>query len=179
MLMDINNVAVILAHHTGKERADDKSFMSARGGSVFAGWFDSGVKLSGQKPDVSVFYEARNAQEPKEHLANFDFEQGMWQVNEFTPRQTKQLSEEDEVLIADVVVGAMSSTKFYNRKELELLAREALGKAKMNSGEKAAMKAVSYVQKYKGNVVKTHAVPGQAVWHYLESNEMTRPWEVE
>ena len=73
----------------------------------------------------------------------------------------------------------MSSTKFYNRKELELLAREALGKAKMNSGERAAMKAVSYVQKYKGNIVKTHAVPGQAVWHYLESNEMTRPWEVE
>ncbi len=179
MLMDINNVAVILAHHTGKERADDKSFMSARGGSVFAGWFDSGVKLSGQKPDVSVFYEARNAQEPKEHLANFDFEQGMWQVNEFTPRQTKQLSEEDEVLIADVVVGAMSSTKFYNRKELELLAREALSKAKMNSGEKAGRSAVSFVQKYKGNVVKTHAVPGQAVWHYLESNEMTRPWEVE
>ena len=179
MLMDINNVAVILAHHTGKERADDKSFMSARGGSVFAGWFDSGIKLSGQKPDVSIFYEARNAQEPKEHLANFDFEQGMWQVNEFTPRQTKQLSEDDEVLIADVVVSAMSSTKFYNRKELELLAREALSKAKMNSGEKAGRSAVSYVQKYKGNIVKTHAVPGQAVWHYLESNEMKRPWEVE
>jgi len=178
MLMELNDVAVILAHHTGKERADDKSFMSARGGSVFAGWFDSGVKLSGQKPDVSIFYEARNAQEPKEHLANFDFEQGLWQVNEFT-RQTKQISEEDEVLIADVVVNAMSSTKFYNRKELQLLAREALSKAKMNSGEKAAMKAVSYVQKYKGNIVKTHAVPGQAVWHYLESNEMTRPWEVE
>ena len=179
MLMDINNVAVILAHHTGKERADDKSFMSARGGSVFAGWFDSGIKLSGQKPDVSIFYEARNAQEPKEHLANFDFDKGLWEVNEFTQRQTKQLSEDDEVLIADVVVNAMSSTKFYNRKELQLLAREALSKAKMNSGEKAAMKAVSYVQKYKGNIVKTHAVPGQAVWHYLESNEMTRPWEVE
>ena len=180
MLMELNDVAVILAHHTGKERADDKTFMSARGGSVFAGWFDSGVKLSGQKPDVSIFYEARNAREPKEHLANFDFEKGLWEVNEFTPRNTRpQLSEEDEVLIADVVVNSMSSTKFYNRKELEILAREALGKAKMNSGEKAAMKAVSYVQKYKGNVVKTHAVPGQAVWHYLESNEMTRPWEVE
>jgi RecA-family ATPase len=180
MLMDINNIAVILAHHTGKERADDKSFMSARGGSVFAGWFDSGVKLSGQKPDVSIFYEARNAQEPKEHLANFDFEQGMWQVNEFTPRNTRpQLSEEDEVLIADVVVNAMSTTKFYKRKELEILAREALSNAKMASGEKSARNAVSYVQKYKGNIVKTHAVPGQAVWHYLESNEMTRPWEVE
>jgi hypothetical protein len=178
MLMELNDVAVILAHHTGKERADDKSFMSARGGSVFAGWFDSGVKLSGQKPDVSVFYEARNAQEPKEHLANFDFDKGMWEVNEFTQRNTRpQLSEEDEVLIADVVVNAMSSTKFYNRKELELLAREALSKAKMNSGEKAGRSAVSFVQKYKGNIVKTHAVPGQAVWHYLESNEMKRPWD--
>ncbi len=178
MLIEMHGISVIIAHHTGKERADDKSFMSARGGSVFAGWFDSGVKLSGQKPDVSVFYEARNAQEPKEHLANFDFEQGMWQVNEFTPRNTKpQLSEEDEVLIADVVVGAMSSTKFYKRKELEILAREALSNAKMASGEKSARSAVSYVQKYKGNIVKTHAVPGQAVWHYLESNEMKRPWD--
>ena len=44
MLMEMNNVSVILAHHTGKERADDKTFMSARGGSVFAGWFDSGIK---------------------------------------------------------------------------------------------------------------------------------------
>ena len=180
MLMEMNDVAVILAHHTGKERADDKSFMSARGGSVFAGWFDSGVKLSGQKPDVSIFYEARNAQEPKEHLANFDFEQGLWQVNEFTQRNTRpQLSEEDEVLIADVVVNSMSSTKFYKRKELEILAQDALSRAKMSSGNKAAQKAVSYVQKYKGHIVKTHAVPGQAVWHYLESNEMTRPWEVE
>jgi len=62
---------------------------------------------------------------------------------------------------------------------LEILAREALHNAKMNSGDKASRKAVSYVQKYKGNIVKTHAVPGQAVWHYLESNEMQRPWEVE
>ena len=47
----------------------------------------------------------------------------------------------------------------------------------MSSGERAAMRAVSYVQKYKGNVVKTHAEPGKAVWHYLESNEMKRPWD--
>jgi hypothetical protein len=44
---------VIIAHHTGKERADDLSFMSARGGSAFAGWMDSGVKLSGTKPNVT------------------------------------------------------------------------------------------------------------------------------
>ena len=31
-LIELNNCAVILAHHTGKERADDKSFMSARVG---------------------------------------------------------------------------------------------------------------------------------------------------
>jgi len=71
----------------------------------------------------------------------------------------------------------MSSTKFYKRKELELLAKEALSKSGLASGEKSARKAVSYVQKYKGSVVKTHAVPGAAVWHYLESNEMTKPWE--
>lgn len=116
--------------------------------------------------------------EPKEHLASFDFDDGMWKVNEFTPRNVKApLSEEDEVKIAGIVVDAMSSTKFYMRKELELLAKEALSKAGANSGEKAAMKAVSYVQKYKGSVVKTHAQPGMAVWHYLESNEMTKPWE--
>ena len=116
MLIEMHGISVIIAHHTGKERADDKSFMSARGGSVFAGWFDSGVKLSGEKPDVSVFYEARNAREPKEHLASFDFDDGMWKVNEFTPRNVKpQLSEEDEVKIAGVVVDAMSSTTFYKR----------------------------------------------------------------
>ena len=178
MLIEMHGISVIIAHHTGKERADDKSFMSARGGSVFAGWFDSGVKLSGEKPDVSVFYEARNAREPKEHLASFDFDDGMWKVNEFTPRNVKpQLSEEDEVKIAGVVVDAMSSTTFYKRKELELLAKEALSKAGLGSGNKSAQKAVSYVQKYKGSVVKTYAQPGMAVWHYLESNEMTKPWE--
>jgi len=180
MLMDMHNVTVIIAHHTGKERADDKTFMSARGGSVFAGWFDSGIKLGGEKSNVSVFYEARNAMEPKEHLASFDFDDGMWKVSDLTQRNTRpQLTEEDEVAIANVVVSAMSSTKFYIRKELELLAKEALSKANMNSGDKAGQKAVSYVQKYKGNLVKTHAVPGKAVWHYLESNEMTRPWESE
>ena len=78
-----------------------------------------------------------------------------------------------------MVVNAMSSTTFYRRKELEVLAQEALHNAKMNSGNKASQRAVSFVQKYKGNIVKTHAEPGKAVWHYLESNEMQRPWEVE
>ena len=129
MLMDMHNVTVIIAHHTGKERADDKTFMSARGGSVFAGWFDSGIKLGGDKSNVSVFYEARNAMEPKEHLASFDFDDGMWKVSDLTQRNTRpQLTEEDEVAIANVVVSAMSSTKFYIRKELELLAKEALSK---------------------------------------------------
>ena len=98
-------------------------------------------------------------------------------MNEWTPREKKQLSEDDEVAIARVVVEAMSSTPFYKRKELEILAQEALHNAKMSSGNKAAQKAVSYVQKYQGNIVKTHAGPGQAVWHYLESNEMKRPWD--
>ena len=30
MLMELNNVSVILAHHTGKERADDKSSICSR-----------------------------------------------------------------------------------------------------------------------------------------------------
>ena len=179
MLMEMNNVSVILAHHTGKERADDKSFLSARGGSVFAGWFDSGIKLSGEKPEINLFYEARNAQEPEEHMAFFDFDEGIWKRSMWTPKRKHEVSEEDEVKIAQVVASAMSSTTFYKRKELEMLAREALGNAKMNSGERAAMKAVSYVQKYMGNVVKTHAEPGKAVWHYLASNEMQRPWESE
>ena len=179
MLMEMNNVSVILAHHTGKERADDKSFLSARGGSVFAGWFDSGIKLSGEKPEINLFYEARNAQEPEEHMAFFDFDEGIWKRSMWTPKRKHEMSEEDEVKIAQVVASAMSSTTFYKRKELEMLAREALGTAKMNSGERAAMKAVSYVQKYMGNVVKTHAEPGKAVWHYLASNEMQRPWEAE
>ncbi len=179
MLMEMNNVSVILAHHTGKERADDKSFLSARGGSVFAGWFDSGIKLSGEKPEINLFYEARNAQEPEEHMAFFDFDEGIWKRSMWTPKRKHEVSEEDEVKIAQVVASAMSSTTFYKRKELEMLAREALGTAKMNSGERAAMKAVSYVQKYMGNVVKTHAEPGKAVWHYLASNEMQRPWESE
>ncbi len=179
MLMEMNNVSVILAHHTGKERADDKSFLSARGGSVFAGWFDSGIKLSGEKPEINLFYEARNAQEPEEHMAFFDFDEGIWKRSMWTPKRKHEVSEEDEVKIAQVVASAMSSTTFYKRKELEMLAREALGTAKMNSGERAAMKAVSYVQKYMGNVVKTHAEPGKAVWHYLASNEMQRPWEAE
>lgn len=181
MLMEMNNVAIILAHHTGKERADDKSFMSARGGSVFAGWFDSGVKLFGKKPNVNMFYEARNAQEPKEHLANFDFDEGLWNVNEFTPMTstTNSVSEEDEVEIAHTVVNAMNVTKFYKRQELEELARTALHKAGKANGNKAGQKAVSYVQKYMGNMVEVHAVPGQAVWHYLATNQMTRPWEEE
>ena len=179
MLMEMNNVSVILAHHTGKERADDKSFLSARGGSVFAGCFDSGIKLSGEKPEINLFYEARNAQEPEEHMAFFDFDEGIWKRSMWTPKRKHEVSEEDEVKIAQVVASAMSSTTFYKRKELEMLAREALGTAKMNSGERAAMKAVSYVQKYMGNVVKTHAEPGKAVWHYLASNEMQRPWEAE
>ena len=179
MLMEMNNVSVILAHHTGKERADAKSFLSARGGSVVAGWVDSGIKLSGEKPEINLFYEARNAQEPEEHMAFFDFDEGIWKRSMWTPKRKHEVSEEDEVKIAQVVASAMRSTSFYKRKELEMLAREALGSAKMNSGERAAMKAVSYVQKYMGNVVKTHAEPGKAVWHYLASNEMQRPWEAE
>ena len=180
LLIEAHNICVIVAHHTGKERADDKSFMSARGGSAFAGWFDSGIKLLGEKPDVNLFYEARNAQEPNEHLAAFDFDEGEWKVNAFTPvTPGKQVSEEDQVIIARVLMQAMESTVFYRRKELEILARQALKKAKMPNGINACQKAVTYVQKYLGDKVKTYADPGKAVWHYLASNDMQKPWEVE
>ena len=74
---------------------------------------------------------------------------------------------------------AMESTVFYRRKELEILARQALKKAKMPNGINACQKAVTYVQKYLGDKVKTYADPGKAVWHYLASNDMQKPWEVE
>jgi RecA-family ATPase len=89
MLMEMNNVATIIAHHTGKERADDRSFLSARGGSVFAGWFDSGIKLMGEKPNINIFYEARNAADPQEHISLFNFDDGLWEVSDFTRTPNK------------------------------------------------------------------------------------------
>ena len=169
-LIELFGVAVIIAHHTGKERADDLSFMSARGGSAFAGWMDSGVKLSGKKPNINVFYEARNAKEPEQHLAYFDYERGFFRV-------VDAQDSPDEVEIARVVAAAMNKHKFYTRQELELLARKALKEADMASGERAARYAVSHVQKYLGERVKTHNVPGKHTWYYSADNEMKRPWD--
>ena len=168
-LIELYKVAVIIAHHTGKERADDLSFMSARGGSAFAGWMDSGVKLSGKKPNITLFYEARNAREPEQHLAYFDFERGYFKV-------VDAQDSPDEVEIARVVASAMSKQKFYTRQELELVARQALKENELASGERAARYAVSYVQKYLGERVKSHNVPGKNTWYYLADNEMKRPW---
>ena len=168
-LIELFNVAVIIAHHTGKERADDLSFMSARGGSAFAGWMDSGVKLSGKKPNINIFYEARNAREPDQHLAYFDYEKGFFRVVDAQEGP-------DEVEIARVVAAAMNKHKFYTRQELELLARKALRESDMASGERAARYAVSYIQKYLGERVKNHNVPGKNTWYYLADNEMKRPW---
>ena len=169
-LIELFGVAVIIAHHTGKERADDLSFMSARGGSAFAGWMDSGVKLSGKKPNINVFYEARNAKESEQHLAYFDYERGFFRV-------VDAQDSPDEVEIARVVAAAMNKHKFYTRQELELLARKALKEADMASGERAARYAVSHVQKYLGERVKTHNVPGKHTWYYSADNEMKRPWD--
>ena len=169
-LIELFKVAVIIAHHTGKERADDLSFMSARGGSAFAGWMDSGIKLSGTKPNVTLFYEARNAREPDQHLAYFDFERGFF-------RMVDASDSPDEVEIARVIAGAMSSYKFYTRQELELLAREALKEKDLASGERAARYGVSHVQKYLGEKVKTHSIPGKNTWYYLEDNQMSKPWQ--
>jgi len=169
-LIELFKVAVIIAHHTGKERADDLSFMSARGGSAFAGWMDSGIKLSGKKPNIDIFYEARNAREPDQHLAYFDFDRGFF-------RMVDASDSPDEVEIARVVAAGMDRRKFYTRQELELLARQALKESDMASGERAARYAVSHVQKYLAERVKTHSVPGKNAWYYLADNEMKKPWE--
>ena len=173
-LIELHNVCFIIAHHTGKDRQDDMSFMSARGGSVFAGWFDSGIKLLGEKPNVTLFYEARNAREPESHAAYFNFDTGLWNTVDFDAE--KQV---DEVDIAHTVANSMDKTKFYTRAELELQARKALKDRGLPSGVGKGKAAVSYVQKYLGGRVLTHAIPGKQTWHWLVNNEGTKPWEEE
>ena len=178
-LIELNNCAVILAHHTGKERADDKSFMSARGGSVFAGWFDSGIKMSGKKPNVSFFYEARNARDPDEHLAHFDFDLGVWTASDLTAKKTtSEDSIEDQVALAELVLKGMKAEEYYRRNELESLARQQLRRYNKPNGNKACQKAVSYVQKHLADKVFTYSEPGKAMWHYLGTNTSNKPWEV-
>ncbi len=173
-LIELHNVCFIIAHHTGKDRQDDMSFMSARGGSVFAGWFDSGIKLLGEKPNVTLFYEARNAREPESHAAYFNFDTGLWNTVDFDAE--KQV---DEVDVAHTVANSMDKTKFYTRAELELQARKALKDRGLPSGVGKGKAAVSYVQKYLGGRVLTHAIPGKQTWHWLVNNEGTKPWEEE
>ena len=173
-LIELHNVCFIIAHHTGKDRQDDLSFMSARGGSVFAGWFDSGIKLLGDKPNVTLFYEARNAREPESHGAYFNFDTGLWNIVDFDAE--KQV---DEVDIAHTVANSMDKTKFYTRAELELQARKGLKDRGLPSGMGKGKAAVSYVQKYLGGRVLTHAIPGKQTWHWLVSNEGVKPWEEE
>ena len=173
-LIELHNVCFIIAHHTGKDRQDDLSFMSARGGSVFAGWFDSGIKLLGDKPNVTLFYEARNAREPESHGAYFNFDTGLWNIVDFDAE--KQV---DEVDIAHTVANSMDKTKFYTRAELELQARKGLKDRGLPSGMGKGKAAVSYVQKYLGGRVLTHAIPGKQTWHWLVSNEGVKPWEKE
>ena len=173
-LIELHNVCFIIAHHTGKDRQDDMSFMSARGGSVFAGWFDSGIKLLGEKPNVTLFYEARNAREPESHAAYFNFDTGLWNTVDFDAE--KQV---DEVDVAHPVANSMDKTKFYTRAELELQARKALKDRGLPSGVGKGKAAVSYVQKYLGGRVLTHAIPGKQTWHWLVNNEGTKPWENE
>ena len=173
-LIELHNVCFIIAHHTGKDRQDDMSFMSARGGSVFAGWFDSGIKLLGEKPNVTLFYEARNAREPESHAAYFNFDTGLWNTVDFDAE--KQV---DEVDVAHTVANSMDKTKFYTRAELELQARKALKDRGLPSGVGKGKAAVSYVQKYLCGRVLTHAIPGKQTWHWLVNNEGTKPWENE
>tara|TARA_A100001515_G_scaffold134852_1_gene125341 strand:+ start:2035 stop:4002 length:1968 start_codon:yes stop_codon:yes gene_type:complete len=169
-LIEMFKVACIIAHHTGKERADDLTFMSARGGSAFAGWMDSGIKLLGTKPNITLFYEARNAKEPEQHNAYFDYQEGCFKMVQ--PKEGP-----DEVAIAKVVAKAMDKHKFYTRQDLEILARQALKEADQASGERAGRYAVSYVTKYLGHVVKVYQQPGKNTWYFLAENKAKRPWE--
>jgi len=57
------------------------------------------------------------------------------------------------------------------------LAREALKASDLASGERAARYGVSHVQKYLGEKVKTHSIPGKNTWYYLEDNQMSKPWQ--
>ena len=173
-LIELHNVCFIIAHHTGKDRQDDLSFMSARGGSVFAGWFDSGIKLLGDKPNVTLFYEARNAREPESHAAYFNFDTGLWNIVDFDAE--KQV---DEVDIAHTVANSMDKTKFYTRGDLEICARKALKDRGLPNGVVKGKMAVSYVQKYLGGRVLTHSIPGKQTWHWLVINEGSKPWEEE
>ena len=173
-LIELHNVCFIIAHHTGKDRQDDLSFMSARGGSLFAVGIDSGIKLLGDKPNVTLFYEARNAREPESHGAYFNFDTGLWNIVDFDAE--KQV---DEVDIAHTVANSMDKTKFYTRAELELQARKGLKDRGLPSGMGKGKAAVSYVQKYLGGRVLTHAIPGKQTWHWLVSNEGVKPWEKE
>ena len=182
MLMEMNNVATIIAHHTGKERADDRSFLSARGGSVFAGWFDSGIKLMGEKPNINIFYEARNAADPQEHISLFNFDDGLWEVSDFTRTPNKKSDEEvaeDEVEIAGIVMKAMKENEFYKRADLEFLAKTALKRHKKANGVNACQRAVTHVQKHLSHIVHTHSEPGMAMWHYLGTSTAAKPWKVE
>jgi len=170
-LIDTYRVTAILAHHTGKERQDDMSFMSARGGSAFAGWFDSGVKLLGEKPNVTLFYEARNAREPESHAAYFNFDTGVWNVVDLGPAVLEPYQ------IADIVASAMNPVKFYTRTQIELLARETLKKAGQSSGQKAGRKAIKHVRDLKTKTVLTRR-QGAIVWHFLSGNEAVPPWKI-
>ena len=170
-LIDTYRVTAILAHHTGKERQDDMSFMSARGGSAFAGWFDSGVKLLGEKPNVTLFYEARNAREPESHAAYFNFDTGFWNIVDLGPAELEPYQ------IADIVASAMNPVKFYTRTQIELLARETLKKAGQSSGQKAGRKAIKHVRDLKTKTVLTRR-QGAIVWHFLSGNEAVPPWKI-
>lgn len=178
-LIELNDICVVLAHHTGKERADDKSFMSARGGSVFTGWFDSGIKLAGEKPNVQFYYEARNAKDPDEHMASFDFNLGVWEISDLGKRMTREVSPEDEVAIAQLVHKGMEVNQYYKRGEMELLAKTQLRRHNKSNGNKACQRAVSYVQKHMSDKVLTFSRPGVAMWHYRAENTAIKPWEVD
>ena len=96
----------------------------------------------------------------------------------YNKRKQWKILEECSIFVWSIIQNSLGIfKKFYSRKELELLARQALKENELASGERAARYAVSYVQKYLGERVKSHNVPGKNTWYYLADNEMKRPWD--
>ena len=104
----------------------------------------------------------------------------MWEVSDLIKRpQAKQISTEDEVDISNLVLKGMKVDKYYKRAELELVAKSQLRRHNRANGQKACMKAVSYLQVHLDHKVLTHSLPGQAMWHYLAESTAQKPWEQE
>ena len=132
-----------LAHHTGKERADDKSFMSAV-------WVSLRRMVRLRHQDVRqetqrvLFYEARNARDPDEHLAHFDFDLGVWTASDLTAKKHRQKIALKIKGHSGLVFKGMKEEEYYRRNELESLARQQLRRYNKPNGNKACQAVIMF-----------------------------------